>query len=154
MLARERRPGDLQLIAYLVVEAGVAEEELRALLREKLPDHMVPTVFEFLDALPLNPSGKVDRRAFDRRDVPESAAGPTAEFVPPQGELEQLIAESWARALDVDPVIFPKFIRNLIRQGFTLRKRLAVAGSGAVRFRPSPLGRVHQHEGDPAMLRR
>jgi acyl-CoA synthetase (AMP-forming)/AMP-acid ligase II len=63
VIAHEVQPGDQRLIAYLVPQMDVklSAADLRAFLREKLPEHMLPGAFEFLDSLPLTPSGKVNR---------------------------------------------------------------------------------------------
>ena len=61
VLAREDSPGDLRLVAYLT---GAAQEAaLRAGLENVLPAHMVPAHFLLLDAFPLTPNRKVDRKA-------------------------------------------------------------------------------------------
>jgi acyl-coenzyme A synthetase/AMP-(fatty) acid ligase len=75
VIAREDGPGDKQLVAYVVAAPGEAPPEAAALLRELsqwLPDYMVPSAFVVLEALPLTPSGKLDRgiacaRAAQRR---------------------------------------------------------------------------------------
>ena len=55
---------DARLIAYVVAGARRPESsELRRFVRERLPDHTVPSAFIFLDALPMTPNGKLDRRA-------------------------------------------------------------------------------------------
>ncbi|MGQ4733652.1 AMP-binding enzyme, partial [Streptomyces sp. Ju416(a)] len=52
-----------RLVAYLIESAGVADEELRAVLQRALPEHMVPAIYVRLDAFPRTPGGKLDRRA-------------------------------------------------------------------------------------------
>jgi len=65
VMAREDRNGDQRLVAYLVSAQQPAPRVsgLRKLLKEKLPDYMVPSQFVLLDAIPKLPSGKTDRRA-------------------------------------------------------------------------------------------
>src|SRR6202040_3025982 len=92
-------PRDLRLAAY-VVAAGAATpspHELRAFLRARLPEHMVPSAFRFPAALPLSPSGKIDRRALPvpAADEPEPASGPAS----PTTAVEELLAGIWAEVL-------------------------------------------------------
>lgn len=64
-LVREDRPGDVRLVAYVVAQPGAVVDE-RALLghlRKVLPGYMVPQHIVALDAMPLLPNGKVDRKA-------------------------------------------------------------------------------------------
>jgi thioesterase domain-containing protein/acyl carrier protein len=95
-------PGDTRLVAYVVPnqERASTTHELRTFLREKLPDYMVPSAYVMLDALPLNPSGKVDRLALP---VPDKAR-PELEgtFVAPRTPLEFTIAEIWQDVLGMD----------------------------------------------------
>ena len=91
------------LVAY-VVAAGAPPEatELRAFLRQRLPEPMVPGSFVFLAALPLTGNGKVDRRALP---APERRAAAAAEsFTPPRTEIEAAVAAIWEEVLESSPV--------------------------------------------------
>ncbi|MGY3231290.1 amino acid adenylation domain-containing protein [Luteibacter sp. HA06] len=65
VIAREDRPGDVRLVAYIVARDGVtvSEDTLRSRLRSRLPDYMIPQHILLLDAIPLLPNGKIDRKA-------------------------------------------------------------------------------------------
>jgi amino acid adenylation domain-containing protein len=104
VIAREDRPGDQRLAAYLVGElaAAVITSELRTYLREKLPEYMVPSSYVLLEALPLTPNGKVDRSALPEpeRLSPEVQAS----YVAPRTEVEKTIVAIWQEALALDQV--------------------------------------------------
>ncbi|MFJ8593553.1 non-ribosomal peptide synthase/polyketide synthase [Streptomyces sp. NPDC093598] len=94
--------GHLRLAAYVVPRQGAeppAASELRAACRRVLPDHMVPSSFTVLDALPLTTSGKLDRRALPAPDV--DAAPREREFVAPRTPDEETLAGIWAEVLGV-----------------------------------------------------
>ncbi len=95
---REDRPGDRRLAAYYV--GGVSADTLRESLRAKLPEPMVPSAFVALDAMPLTPSGKVDRRS-----LPAPSETPRGEDqTGPRTPLELLIASVCAEVLGVESV--------------------------------------------------
>ncbi len=88
---RERR--ERRLVAYTA--GPVAADDLRAALRERLPDYMVPAAFVTLDALPLTPNGKVDRKA-----LPEPERQSTEEtYQAPRTPVEEVVAGIWAELL-------------------------------------------------------
>jgi amino acid adenylation domain-containing protein len=95
---REDVPGDARLVAYVVGRGGAAPDaaELRAFLGGRLPEHMVPSVFVGMDALPLTASGKVDRRALP---APPEDAAPAQGHVAPRNVVEDMLAEMWAEVL-------------------------------------------------------
>ena len=91
--------GDNALVAFVVggTPAGLAVESLRQGLGEKLPDYMIPSRFAVIPALPLTPSGKVDRKALEKMDGVE--LDPASEYTPPGNDLERVIAEIWQTVL-------------------------------------------------------
>src|SRR5882724_8750712 len=107
VVAREEArgaPGDRQLVAYFPRTTGTGEvelpvETLRRKLRDRLPEFMVPAAFVPLAALPLNPSGKVDRRALPAPDR-SSASG----FVAPRTPAEEVLAQIWEELLGLERV--------------------------------------------------
>ncbi|CAM3115747.1 amino acid adenylation domain-containing protein [Corallococcus sp. ZKHCc1 1396] len=96
--------GDRRLAAYLVPVASAALPDsavLRAWLRERLPEHMMPASFTPLAALPLTVNGKVDRRALP---APAPASGDAHSYVPPTTPAEFVLCRLWASLLDVERV--------------------------------------------------
>ncbi|WP_236176415.1 non-ribosomal peptide synthase/polyketide synthase [Pseudomonas qingdaonensis] len=95
--------GGKQLAAY-VVASGAGQAELRGALRDHLkamlPEYMVPSYFVFLDTLPLNPNGKLDRKALPAPDTSQVQQ----QFVAPVSVLEQQVAAIWAQVLKVEQV--------------------------------------------------
>ncbi|MCS6844354.1 MAG: condensation domain-containing protein, partial [Caldilineales bacterium] len=91
---------DRRLVAYVAAEDGADLEALRAALRRRLPDYMVPSLWVRLPSLPMTPTGKVDRRALP---VPDVAALVPA-FVAPRTPEETLLAEMMADLLRVERV--------------------------------------------------
>lgn len=100
--AREDRPGDKRLAAYIIPVDGAAPtvSELLDGLKAILPDHMIPSAFVTLDSFPLTPNGKIDRKA-----LPDPRSGDIAglelgtEYEPPRSELERIVARVWEGVL-------------------------------------------------------
>src|SRR5207248_2310874 len=103
VVTTEETPGDARLVAYCAAEGTVTVDELRHHLAAQLPDFMIPSAFFTLDALPLTPSGKVDRLALPELAVALSA-GPDAAYVAPRTALEETVAEIWAGVLGLERV--------------------------------------------------
>ncbi|MFP2934335.1 non-ribosomal peptide synthetase, partial [Pyxidicoccus sp. 3LG] len=103
VIAREDIPGDKRLVAYAVPEEGESldAKALRDFLQSRLPEYMVPSAFVTLEALPLSPNGKVDRKALP---APEASASREDTFVAPSTPTEQLLATVWAEVLHLDKV--------------------------------------------------
>ncbi|MDY7094186.1 MAG: non-ribosomal peptide synthase/polyketide synthase [Acidobacteriota bacterium] len=93
-----------ELVAYHAAPEGTksaAPAELREFLLERLPAYMVPAYFVALDALPLSPTGKVDRRALP---APESAIQASSAYEPPRTPTEETLAEIWSQLLGAERV--------------------------------------------------
>ncbi|WP_306563462.1 non-ribosomal peptide synthetase [Delftia sp. 60] len=93
--------GGTRLLAYVAApQAGEGlAAELRQALAAVLPDYMLPSAIVVLDAFPLTPNGKVDRKA-----LPEPEMASTQQYEAPQGELEEMLACIWAEVLGVERV--------------------------------------------------
>jgi len=101
-IAREDRPGDARLVAYLVPGTGYDPAALRAHVAARVPDYMVPSAFVALDALPVSTSGKLDRAALP---APPAVPGTDRERGrPPATETERRLAALFAEALDLPEV--------------------------------------------------
>jgi amino acid adenylation domain-containing protein/non-ribosomal peptide synthase protein (TIGR01720 family) len=98
VIAREDRPGVRQLVGYVVGTAGAQLDAalLREYVAERLPEYMVPSGVVVLDRLPLNPSGKLDRRALPAPDYAVAAGGRG-----PRTEVERTLCELFAQTLRV-----------------------------------------------------
>jgi amino acid adenylation domain-containing protein len=92
-----------RIVAYLVTAAGASPSpvELRAFLGRTLVPQMVPTVFVRIEALPLTPSGKLDRRALP---VPAGPSHEVASIESPRGPTEEKLARIWGGLLGVERV--------------------------------------------------
>jgi amino acid adenylation domain-containing protein/non-ribosomal peptide synthase protein (TIGR01720 family) len=102
VLAREDVPGDRRLAAYIVgADAAPSAAELRAFVKDRLPEYMVPAAFVFLEALPLTENGKVDRRALP---APERGVAGERVHVAPRGPVEEALAAIYAEVLRVPSV--------------------------------------------------
>jgi amino acid adenylation domain-containing protein len=125
VVVKQVAAGDQRLTAYVVAEQepenkGTGEQgnkgldadpsalaqgaplqasALRVFLATKLPEYMIPGVFVTLDALPLSPSGKVDRKALPNPELSGSDA--ERQFVAPKDDIERVIAEIWQETLGV-----------------------------------------------------
>ncbi|MDF5721896.1 MAG: amino acid adenylation domain-containing protein [Rhizonema sp. PD37] len=94
-------PSDKKLVAYLVTKANTEKpsiEALRSYLQGKLPDYMVPSAWVFLDAMPLTPNNKIDRRALK----PPSQVDSSTNYIAPRNVIEEALAEIWQDLINVE----------------------------------------------------
>jgi amino acid adenylation domain-containing protein len=103
VVAREDTPGDKRLVAYVAVRQGqsVGRDALRKFLKERLPDYMLPSQFELLEALPLTPNGKVDRKALPKPGRPDVSQ---KEQVACRNSTESQLLRIWESVLGVGTI--------------------------------------------------
>ncbi|MCC5635067.1 amino acid adenylation domain-containing protein [Nostoc sp. CHAB 5844] len=97
--------GDKRLVAYIVPQAESSEDllsELRQLLKQRLPQHMIPSALMLLDELPLAPSGKVDRRALPAPDFTQLQNENI--FVAASTPIQEMLTGIWAEVLSLEKV--------------------------------------------------
>ena len=113
-VVREDVPGDVRIVAYVVGGADQAAPDqtapdqtapdpatLRTALKRRLPDYMVPSAVTALDALPLLPNGKLDRRALP---APQRGRDETAQYTAPLPGSQAEVAAIWAEVLHVERI--------------------------------------------------
>ncbi|CAM5237923.1 D-alanine--D-alanyl carrier protein ligase [Streptomyces hirsutus] len=131
VLHRTDLPGEPALVAYLVVstESRPAPEELRDALRASLPAYMVPARFVVLDEMPVNRSGKTDKRALPLPTAEPDRAD--AEYVAPSSAAEKILAEIWREVLGLSRIgVHDDFFRVGGRSLSTVRVSLMAAARG------------------------
>jgi thioesterase domain-containing protein/acyl carrier protein len=118
VVTKEYGEGDVRLVGYLVPQvsgAGEGDEaqnvgrdaerlvaEVQALVKQKLPAYMIPSVLVVLESIPLTPNGKLDRRALP---APEEAGGAfQGQFIAPRDAMELQLAQVWQEVLKVPSV--------------------------------------------------
>jgi amino acid adenylation domain-containing protein len=96
VVAREDETDDKRLVAYVVLthEAELAASDLRRYLQREVPDHMVPSAFMVLPAMPLTPNGKIDRRG-----LPAPKAEVSGETTAASDALESQLVKIWEDVL-------------------------------------------------------
>jgi amino acid adenylation domain-containing protein len=104
VLAKPDTSGNKRLVAYVVTQPGQTTDALtlRAFLKDRLPEYMVPALVMLLDEMPLTPSGKIDRRGLPEPD--ESARAVVQAFVEPRTAVEAVVAKVWSDILAVERV--------------------------------------------------
>ena len=134
---REDRPGDKQLVGYLIADEGVTPNlaEVRSEIAKKLPEYMVPGIITVVDEFQYTPSGKLDRKSF----APPSTERPDigVDYVAPKSEPQKQLSSLWQDVLQLDRVgitdNFFEFGGNSIRAMrliATIKEQLGIEVSG------------------------
>ncbi len=102
VLVREDVPGDKRLVAYVVGSQDLTETGLRSFLQEQLPAYLIPSQILLMDAMPLTPNGKLDRKALPSPASVRSEL--EVAFISPRTPAEQVVAGIWAEILRMDHI--------------------------------------------------
>jgi thioesterase domain-containing protein len=102
VIVREDTPGDKRLVAYCACDKEVVTTaELREFLEQRVPGYMIPSLFMLLEALPLSPNGKIDRKSLPAPDLSQSRPNG---YVAPRDNVEIKLCEIWEKLLKVNPI--------------------------------------------------
>ncbi|WP_082063125.1 non-ribosomal peptide synthetase [Paenibacillus sp. IHBB 10380] len=96
VIATEDNEGDKSICAYIVLNRQIEMFEIKNSLKSKLPDYMIPSYLITMDAIPLTPNGKVDRKALPE---PSLQLQEVRDVVLPRTTLEANVAEVWQDVL-------------------------------------------------------
>ncbi|MGB3639410.1 MAG: amino acid adenylation domain-containing protein, partial [Rivularia sp. (in: cyanobacteria)] len=108
VIDREDIPGNKQIVAYLVSkESSLSFKKLRHFLKQQLPEYMIPAAFVIMEAFPLTPNRKLDRRALP---APDFQRCEDVVFVAAQTPIEKVIAGIWSEVLGVEAGIEDVFL--------------------------------------------
>ncbi|HEX8117975.1 MAG TPA: amino acid adenylation domain-containing protein, partial [Pyrinomonadaceae bacterium] len=104
VVARADADGERRLVAYVVArrKGGLCFNELRAFLRERLPEHMLPAVFVAVDELPLTANGKLDKRRLPEPGRARSEFEKRYEAA--RNAVEEMLSDLWREVLGVERV--------------------------------------------------
>ena len=104
VIARVDQPGNKRLVAYIVPKQHLDTSELLCYLKQKLPDYMLPSAFvKLLDALPLTPSGKIERRALPA-PLSRETRNISTDLIPPRTATEEVLTAIWSDVLGLEKV--------------------------------------------------
>ena len=106
VIAREDNPGDKRLVAYVVPQEGasVTIDVLQANISKVLPVYMHPAVYVLLEALPMLPNGKLNRKALPVPGLDQTRSAAKQEFVAPRTQIEATVATTWSQVLGIEQV--------------------------------------------------
>jgi acyl-coenzyme A synthetase/AMP-(fatty) acid ligase/acyl carrier protein len=104
VVPQQSRNGDIKLAAYVVPrnQPRPSNEELRGFLKKTFPDYMIPSLYVELQALPLTPTGKIDRKSLPKPS--NSRPRLDTAYVSFRNQTEQDLVGIWEEVLDVNPI--------------------------------------------------
>ena len=136
VVVREDVAGEKRLVAYVTSDQqALTVTAVREFLTGKLPNYMLPSAVVRMDAMPLTPNGKTDRKALP---VPESSStGREKEFVAPRTKEEKLLADVWAEVLHLDRVGIHDNLFELGADSLHIFQIAARAGKAGITIAPA-----------------
>ena len=104
VLAREDKPGDKRLVAYIVLDnsADLDTSEIKNFVRKELPEYMTPSAVVVLEKLPLTPNGKINRKALPAPEFSREEL--SAEFIAPRNPVEEKLTAIVGELLNIEKV--------------------------------------------------
>ncbi len=99
VLVKKDASGNKRLVAYVVCDTIFQKEEVQSILKENIPDYMIPMIWIVMDKLPLTSNGKLDKKA-----LPEPSFNFNDKYVAPTNQLEQEFCNIWQDVLGVERI--------------------------------------------------
>ncbi len=136
VIVREDIPGDKRLVAYVTSDQqAITVATVREVLTGKLPNYMLPSAVVRLDAMPLTPNGKIDRKALPAPDTGRAAR--QKEYVAPRTEQEKTLAAIWAEVLHLERVGIQDNLFELGADSLHIFQIVARAGKVGMKIPPA-----------------
>ena len=136
VIVREDIPGDKRLVAYVTSEQqAITVATVREVLTGKLPNYMLPSAVVRLDAMPLTPNGKIDRKALPAPDTGRAAR--QKEYVAPRTDQEKTLAAIWAEVLHLERVGVQDNLFELGADSLHIFQIVARAGKVGMKIPPA-----------------
>ncbi|WP_202704401.1 condensation domain-containing protein, partial [Flavobacterium sp. UGB4466] len=111
VVARENESGEKELVAYIVSNVAQNASDLRTYLKQLVPEYMLPVHFVQLEAIPLNTSGKIDKKALPDPEGAGLSSG--VEYVAPGTEQEKVLVSVWSAVLKKEGIGIKDSFYNL-----------------------------------------
>jgi amino acid adenylation domain-containing protein len=136
VIVREDIPGDKRLVAYVTSDQqAITVATVREVLTGKLPNYMLPSAVVRLDAMPLTPNGKIDRKALPAPDTGRAAR--RREYVAPRTEQEKTMSAIWAEVLHLERVGIQDNLFELGADSLHIFQIVARAGKVGMKIPPA-----------------
>jgi amino acid adenylation domain-containing protein len=136
VIVREDVPGDRRLVAYVSSDQqAMTVVSVREFLTGKLPNYMLPSAVVRMDAMPLTPNGKIDRKALPAPD--SGRVSRKREFVAPSTDQEKTLAGIWAEVLHLEQVGVTDNLFELGADSLHIFQIAARAGKAGIKIAPA-----------------